>query len=252
MPPCRMWLPTVLPSAGRKGASSSSRPYRSYGDAAPCHRAGGGYLQGSHQRVRKRGQQHKQALRLLREVQRRALVPEVAICGAALSACEKGQQHQQALHLLRAVRRQAIVPDVVAYGAAISGCGSSSSTSRRYFSYERCGAMPLRRLWATALRYPGIVPVVSARGAADRACARGQRGQQALQPRRAMRHHDFAPEVPAAPAGLSSRASVAAPCHRAGCVCMYGAAISVGERASSTSGPYLTCERCSALPSCWV
>jgi len=51
-----------------------------------------------------------------------AIVPEVVTYSAAISACEKGQQHQQALHLLRAMQRHAIVPDAIAYSAAVSTC----------------------------------------------------------------------------------------------------------------------------------
>ena len=130
------------------------------------------------------GQQQRPALHLLRTLQCRAIVPEVVAYRAAINVCvrasstsrpcisyvrcgawpaclmrlprcchqrvRKFQQHKRALHLFRAMRRHAIVPDVIAYGAAISVRGSSSSTSRHYVSYEGCGAMPLRRMWATA------------------------------------------------------------------------------------------------------
>jgi len=55
-------------------------------------------------------------------MRRHATVPDVVTYSAAIGVCEKGQQHQQALQLLRAMRRHAVVPDVVTDSAAISAC----------------------------------------------------------------------------------------------------------------------------------
>ena len=91
---------------------------------------------------------------------------------------EKGQQHQQALHILRARRSPASAPGVD----------------------DSC-----------------VAPEGAALGAAFSACAKGQTGQRGSQPLRAMQHHDSAPgEITySAAIGLTSRANVAAPCHRA-------------------------------------
>ena len=67
----------------------------------------------------KEGLLHQQALRLLRAMWRHAIVPNVIIYNAAISACEKGLRHQQALPLLRTMRRPAIVPDVITHNVAI-------------------------------------------------------------------------------------------------------------------------------------
>jgi len=50
-----------------------------------------------------------------------ATVPEVVTYSAAIRACEKGQQHQQALRLLRVMQCLAIVSNVIVYSAAICG-----------------------------------------------------------------------------------------------------------------------------------
>ena len=53
---------------------------------------------------------------------RHAIVPVVIAYSAAVGACEKGQQHPQALHLLRAMQSHVIVPGEVSYSAAVSVC----------------------------------------------------------------------------------------------------------------------------------
>ena len=53
---------------------------------------------------------------------RHAIVPNVSIYNAAISACKKGLLHQQAVRLLRAMWRHAIVSDVSIYNAATSAC----------------------------------------------------------------------------------------------------------------------------------
>jgi len=98
-------------------------------------------------------------------------------------------------------------------GTMVAECGlqcghKASSTSRPYVPYVRCGAMPSLRLWP---------PTVLS-------------SAWALHLLRVVQCHDIAPEVatysaaisacekgPAAPAGLTSLTSDAAPCHRAGC-----------------------------------
>jgi len=95
----------------------------------------------------KGGPQHRQASHLSRAMQRYSILSDMAIYSAAISAFEQGQRRQQALHFLRAMRRLAIAPEVVTHGAASSVCERSSSTSRPHISYERCGAMPSRRMW---------------------------------------------------------------------------------------------------------
>ena len=65
---------------------------------------------------------------------RYAIVPDVITCNAAIGAYEKGQRHQQALHLLRARWRHAIVLNVIIYNATISAwpaapAGRASLTS---------------------------------------------------------------------------------------------------------------------------
>jgi len=57
--------------------------------SAPCPLAGGDYPLCCHRRVRK-GQRHKQALHLLRALQRHATVPEVVTSSAAIRVCEEG------------------------------------------------------------------------------------------------------------------------------------------------------------------
>ena len=56
------------------------------------------HLRWRHQRVQK-GQQHQQALHLLRARQRLTVVPDVFTYNGALCVCKVGQQHQQALRL---------------------------------------------------------------------------------------------------------------------------------------------------------
>jgi len=46
-----------------------------------------------------KGQQHQQALHLLRARQRLTVVPDVFTYNGALCVCKVGQQHQQALRL---------------------------------------------------------------------------------------------------------------------------------------------------------
>jgi len=55
------------------------------------------------------------------------------------------------------MRHHASVPDVVAHGAAIGACESSRSTSRYDFSYDRCCALPLRRMRATGGSTPAYL-----------------------------------------------------------------------------------------------
>jgi len=115
-----------------------------------------------------------------------ALPPCRRVVGrATFSVCEggpaapAGRGLAPALLLSRWLRRNAIAPGVVSPGAIIGVCGSSSSASS-----DLC----------RALRSPGIVPDVSARRAAERAGARGQTGQRALQSRRVMRRRTGVPE----------------------------------------------------------
>ena len=46
---------------------------------------------------------------------------------AAISACEKGQQWEQALRLLREMRRSQMAPELISYNAAISAGGEQAS-----------------------------------------------------------------------------------------------------------------------------
>ena len=69
-----------------------------------------------------KGRRWEQALRLLHEMWRSQLEPDVVSCNAAISACEKCRQLEQALNLLQEMERARLEPDVVSYNAAISAC----------------------------------------------------------------------------------------------------------------------------------
>jgi len=77
------------------------------------------------------------------------------------------------------------------------------------------------------MRRHAIVPEVFTYSAAISVCGKRQRHQQALHLLRVIQRHAIAPDV-----------------------ATYRAASSVCRRASSTSRPYISYERCSALPSC--
>ena len=136
-------------------------------------------------------------------MQRFTIVRDVVTYLVASSACEQGQQHQQILFLLRAMLHQAIVPGVVAHGAAISVGESSSNASRHYISYERCGAQPMRRMWATvASGGLGVASVLSG----ERCSARASRGCV-----RARCCHQRMREGPNGPVGFAAPTSDATP-----------------------------------------
>ena len=77
---------------------------------------------------------------------RHTIVPDVITYNGVICVCKEGQQHQQALRLLRAMRCHAVAPDVVTYSVAASVCKRASSTTRPYISYERRSAMPWCRM----------------------------------------------------------------------------------------------------------
>ena len=91
------------------------------------------------------GQQHPQALPLLRTM-RHTIVPDVITYNGVICVCKEGQQHQQALCLLRAIQRHAAVPVAIIYTAAIGACGRAGSTSRPYIFWERCSTVPSCRM----------------------------------------------------------------------------------------------------------
>jgi len=183
MPSRRMWPPTVLPAAWAGVLAAPSGLTSLTSDAAPCHWAGCDCQQCGQQRVGK---------------------------GASSTSLS--------LHLLREMLRHATVSGVAAHGAAISGCERSSGTSRHCNSYERGGARPGCRMWATGGSIPAYLlvppdpargpgessrfadvgscsaPGVSAHSAAFGACAKGQTGPHGWRPLRAMQHHGVAPE----------------------------------------------------------
>jgi len=212
-------------------------------DAVPCRRAGCGHLQCCRQRVQK-GQQHQQALLLLRALKRHAIVPDVITYGAAISVSNKCQRHQQASYLLRARRRYAIAPAVIACSTAISVCVMSKQHQQ---ALHLLRAMQCQAIASDEVTY-----------------------------RAALR--------PAASAGLTSLSCDAVPCHRAGCsplqYCNQRARVGRQHQqalhllrrcgampsrriwsptalpsacvkiASSTSWPCISDERCCAMPSC--
>ena len=103
------------------------------------------HLRWRYQCVQK-GQQHQQALHLLRAMQRHTIVPDVIIYNGAICVCKEGQQHQQALRLLRAIQRHAVVAVAITDTAAIGACGRASSTSRPYIFCEQCSTAPSCRM----------------------------------------------------------------------------------------------------------
>ena len=129
-------VPDVVPHRAAirvsESASSARKPYISYDEAAPCHRAGCGHLQCCPQCVRKAPAEPADLTSLTRD----AAPCHRAGCGPAAPA---------ALHLLRAMRSHAIARDVSAYSVVVSGCERASRTSRPYSSCPRCSAMPSRR-----------------------------------------------------------------------------------------------------------
>ena len=54
-----------------------------------------------------------EALRLLHEMQRRGLVLNIPAYTAAIIACKNGQQAKQAMRLLQEMQYKSIVPDVL-------------------------------------------------------------------------------------------------------------------------------------------
>jgi len=71
-----------------------------------------------------KGQQCRQALRLLRVMPQQGVTPNVVSYNAAISACEKGQQWQLALDLLQEMPSKAVAPDSITYNAAIAACAT--------------------------------------------------------------------------------------------------------------------------------
>ena len=65
------------------------------------------------------------------------------------------------------MQRHAIASVVVTYGDAFGVCESSSSTSRPYISYERCGAMPSRRMCRAVQRFAIVLEEDALRIPAD-------------------------------------------------------------------------------------
>jgi len=49
-------------------------------------------------------------------------VPNVRVCNALISTCEKGRQPTCALKVLESRQRQGVVADVITYNALISAC----------------------------------------------------------------------------------------------------------------------------------
>jgi len=158
-------------------------------------------------------------LPLLRALQRHGVVP------CCPQRVWKGQRYQRALLLSHALRCHAIVPEVANDGAAISVCESDAAPSLRAGGgHLRCGhqcvqkcrrhqrALPLLRV----MRRLAIGPVVIAYGATVGVWEKGLQHRQASLLLRAM------------------------PCH----------AIVPDEGARSTSRPYISHARCSAIPSC--
>jgi len=143
MPSRRVWPTTVLPAACAVVLAAPSGLASLTSDAAPCHRAGCACLPCGLQRVGKRA-----------------------------------SSTSHSWYLLRARLRLALVSGVAARGAAISGCESASSTCRHCIAYERGGARPARRMWATVASRRmcprTVLPAAHAR--------RGQTGQRGLQP----------------------------------------------------------------------
>ncbi len=66
-----------------------------------------------------KGQQWRDALRLLGAMPQQWVTPDVISFNAAISACEKGQQWGDALRLLGAMPLQRVTPNVISFDAAI-------------------------------------------------------------------------------------------------------------------------------------
>merc|ERR1711964_801450 len=62
------------------------------------------------------------ALRLMQEMKRHGLIPNVITYGAAISACEKGKNSELALQFLREMRASELSPNLISYSAAIGAC----------------------------------------------------------------------------------------------------------------------------------
>ena len=61
-------------------------------------------------------------MKLLSQMEKRGLNPDVISYSAAISSCRKGYQWEKALQLLAQMESRKIKPDLVTYGAAISAC----------------------------------------------------------------------------------------------------------------------------------
>jgi len=173
-------------------------------------------------------------------------VPDVIICNAAISACEKGpavtagrtflpapagsaalrhragDDHQQRSIsacdeglLLRALRRHDIVPKVITYNAAIRVRKGAASPAG-FVAYERCSAMPAGRRWASSISWlvisyeRCIVPNVITYNAAIRV----RKGPAASAGRTSftkMWRHDVVPNVITYNAAIRVRKGLAAP-----------------------------------------
>jgi len=84
-----------------------------------------------------KGWQRRQALHLLRAMERYAIAQGANPYNAAGGACANGQPHLQARYLWRAMQRPAIAPGAVTYNVAVNAGDRASTRSGPYICCER-------------------------------------------------------------------------------------------------------------------
>ena len=101
----------------RNGSAATAGLMSLTSEAAPVHRAGGGYVPCSRRCVRSGASSVSRPDTFYERGS--AIGPEVSTCGAAGGARERGKPRQQASSILRAWLRQSILPVVVMFRAAV-------------------------------------------------------------------------------------------------------------------------------------
>ena len=143
-------------------------------DAAPCYRAKCDSFRCN--QLCEEGQQHEQALHLVRRVRRHTIVPNAI-------AYDAEPQSQHTLRLLGAVQRHEIAPGAITYNADIR-------------AYKVAG-----HLLRTKQRSTIVLDVITG-GAAIGPCDMGQRGHQAVRLLCATQYHAIVPSAIASDAAV--------------------------------------------------
>lgn len=72
--------------------------------------------------------QWRQAVALMRQMQKRGIAADDASYGASIEACARGGKWQHALALLKEMTMMGVPPGLVSYNAAIAACGSAGQS----------------------------------------------------------------------------------------------------------------------------